>query len=599
MFGGPRAPTVTGMRWDAGFPSIAAVLSAGAVLGGTLVAANGPAASAAVAATGPDAIAAKKKPRGAKPKARPVSGRLSRPGYTVIAIGANGDARSTRARGGHFKLRPPAMRFTLQLRGPDGRYAGPVVVGSDRRGRRAILGIRAGAKLGKIKVKRGRGYARLRRPLARKWADPSRSALARHGVPIGAGNFGLVRSHHAHGGLPGDTDLDGVPDTIDIDDDGDLILDNYDRSTIRRTTQGASNSSPPIPLNGLGLGQVTTDLGQGEIGVVNVNGGSTDAEVAATQASNGRIGLGWLSIDPGTGELNCGTLVYCSAGGTGRLDTGSAPRSQSPPFPECCDPDADGLGTLTVLPPAPGFTGFVSEEMGGMSLYHGATQDQIRAGDVLIVRGLSHGTVQEAATSVGFVFSTLPALAAYGDGQGDSAQFTYPAQCPSGPVPNVFCPQPVRAGPGGDVTLTLTLWRPQRRHIAGDPGEGEWMDVGNLAYATAVVPAFAHPLGTGTCPAGDYSALDANLTPAPPSPFVSGPMLKGGAAFVDLGGDQPSNPANTVSFTLNVSDCMASTQGAPPSTSEPFNVNFSVFSLSNLGTIESMASSSAPFQLQP
>jgi hypothetical protein len=232
-----------------------------------------------------------------------------------------------------------------------------------------------------------------------------------------------------------------------------------------------------------------------------------------------------------------------------------------------------------------------------MSLFHGATQDQIRAGDVLIVRGKSHSTVQEAATSVGFVFSTLPALAAYDDGQGDSAKFTYPAECPSGLVSNGFCPQPVRTGSGGDVILTLTLWRPQRQHIAGDPGDGKWMDVGNLAYATSVVPASGLWSGASMCPASDYSAVDANLAPAPPSPFVSGPTLKGGAAYVDQSGDQPSSSANTFSFTLNVSDCMA--QGASPSVSAPFMVGITAFALSNFGTIESMAHSTASFQLQP
>lgn len=575
---------------NASIPLLALLLIAGVSFAGA-------AATPAIGAGDPGAISAKKTH---KKMYAPIQGRLSKRGYTVIALAANGNARSVQARGRSFRIRPPARRFTLQLRGPDGRYAGPVVVGNESRGRRAILGLVAGAKLGRVEVKHGRGYAKLARRPRASWVDSRRVALAKHGVPIGAGNFGLVRSRHAHGGLLGDSDLDGVPDTIDIDDDGDLILDNYDRSTNRHTTRAASTSGPPpIPLNGLGLGQVTTDLGEGEVGVTNVNGGSTDAQIAATQVDNGRLSLGWLNIEPGSGELNCGTLVYCSPGGTGRLYGGATPRSGAPSFPECCDPDGDGFGTLTPLAPSPGFPAPPSGEAGGMSIYHGATQDQVRAGDVLIVRGASHGTVQEAATSVGFVFSTLPALAAYSDGQGDSATFAYPTTCPFGPTPGSFCPQPVRAGPGGDVLLALTLWRPQRRHIAGDPGESEWMDVGNLAYATRVTPSSGPTSTPGTCPERDYSAIDAGLAPAPPSPFVSGPMLNGGAAFVDLSGDRPSDPANTFSFTLNVTDCLTAIQGAPPSTSSPFTIQLSAFSLSNLGTIESMAHSSAPFQLQP
>jgi len=62
----------------------------------------------------------------------------------------------------------------------------------------------------------------------------------------------------------------------------------------------------------------------------------------------------------------------------------------------------------------------------------------------------------ESASSVGFIFSTVSAPAAYSDGQGNSGAFSYPYT--RGPVP-------VRAGPSGDVLLTLTFWRPQRQRI--------------------------------------------------------------------------------------------------------------------------------------
>jgi hypothetical protein len=86
-----------------------------------------------------------------------ISGTLSRPGYTVIALASNGKATSVRASHGSFSLRPPAASVTLQLRGADGIYAGPVVIGSDQKGVRAIVGVRAGARLGKITVNVRRG----------------------------------------------------------------------------------------------------------------------------------------------------------------------------------------------------------------------------------------------------------------------------------------------------------------------------------------------------------------------------------------------------------------------------------------------------------
>src|SRR6187402_2790036 len=187
-------------------------------------------------------------PANATAKLKPITGTLSKPGYTVIALAPDGKARAVPAKRGRFRLRPPGHSkpttgFTLQLRGPDGTYAGPIVIAREKKGKGAILGVRPGAKLGKVRI--ANGYAMLRTKLAPKLVDGSLRARARKGVPIGAakgaGKAGLVRSKHAKGGAPGDSDLDGIPDTLDIDDDGDLILDDYDRST-RRVTQAASSS---------------------------------------------------------------------------------------------------------------------------------------------------------------------------------------------------------------------------------------------------------------------------------------------------------------------------------------------------------------------
>ncbi len=132
-------------------------------------------------------------PASATARPKPITGKLSKPGYTVIALGIDGRATSVVAKHGNFKLRPPAKTVTLQLRAPDGVYAGPIVVGQDKQGKRALLGVKAGAKLGKVKVKGGKGYAKPKKKLAKEWLDMKLTATAKKGVPIGAGNFGLVR----------------------------------------------------------------------------------------------------------------------------------------------------------------------------------------------------------------------------------------------------------------------------------------------------------------------------------------------------------------------------------------------------------------------
>jgi hypothetical protein len=453
-----------------------------------------------------------------------ITGKLSKPGYTVIALAANGKATSALAKRGRFRLRPPASPVTLHLRAKSGRYAGPIVLGGERRGRRAILGVRAGARLGTIRVRRG--YAKVRKQVPTKWVDGKRWALASKGVPIGAGRFGRVRSRHAGSGTPGDLDLDGIPDPLDVDDDGDLILDNLDRSTRARAAQA-----------GGGFG-IHSDLGLPIYDTANANSpGSTDEQIEATLP---RLGVLYLEIlSAGSSELDCTGLVYCSNGGTGRVPVNFNP-PEGPRFPECCDPDGDGFGTLAPAPnQGPGAR--------HMALLHGATTAQIRTGDVLVERVTTGGVESQFPASVQFVFATGSALVAYADTAGNSATVSYPVAGyqpgPPGPGTNDN-PFPVAAGADGNVVVTLTFWRPQRRPIPPEPGA--WTDIGGLTYATRLS-------GVGlTCPQSAMSDSDPNLTPA------TSPVFGMGGGFTDLASDRPASAANTFTYTLNVTQCLAS-----------------------------------------
>jgi hypothetical protein len=187
----------------ASFPLLAALLAASVLLASLT-------ASPTIGAGSHDAVAKKKKKK-KKKKNAPIRGKLSKRGYTVIALADNGVAKAVLLRRRSFRLRPPAKRVTLQLRAPDGTYAGPVILDSEKHGKRAIVGVRAGAKLGQIKVKGRKGYAKLAHKSAKRWIKAKRWARARHGVPIGNGrNVGLVRSGRAHG-RAADPDRDGVP----------------------------------------------------------------------------------------------------------------------------------------------------------------------------------------------------------------------------------------------------------------------------------------------------------------------------------------------------------------------------------------------------
>ena len=465
-------------------------------------------------------------PASAAPKR--ITGKLSKPGYTVIALAANGKATSVHLAGRRFRLRPPASRVTLHLRARSGRYAGPVVVAKRRKGRRAILGVRAGARLGRIKVRRG--YAKVRKRLPKKSVDKRRWARARKGVPIGVRVFGRVRTPPGQATVLGDRDLDGIPDPLDVDDDGDLILDNLDPSPGARAAQAQS------------VFGIHSDLGLPIYDTANANApGSTDGQIETTLP---RLGILNINILPGeSAELDCGLLVYCSRGGTGRVPVNRNPPS-GPPFPECCDADGNGLGALATAPGLP--PGAQS-----LTLLHGANTAQIRTGDVLIQRVTTGGVESQFPASVQFVFATAVALVSYADTAGNSATVPYPVAGyqPGPPGPGTIdSPFPVAAGPDGNVVLRLTFWRPQRRPIPPEPGA--WTDIGGLTYATGLS-------GVGVaCPQSALSTTDPNLTPSPVGGM--GGALAMGGGFRDRAPDGPASTANTVTYSLNVTQCLAS-----------------------------------------
>lgn len=487
----------------------------------------------------------------------PITGKLSKPGYTVIALGADGEARSARQRRGRFKLRPPSESVTLHLRGPYGKYAGPIVVRG--RGRNVVVGVRAGARLGLVKVRDG--YGRVARRLPSRAIDRGRVARARRGVPIGAGVYGRVRSRGARAaGVGDDRDLDGVPGALDIDDDGDLVLDNVERSRRVRSAQGQTPNTLGAPL------YLQPELFLPLHRTTNAN--ATALSVADIDAALSEFGR--LSLDiagEGSAELDCGRpqqrtdpalggLAYCTRGGTGM-------KAFFPPtgrFPEEFDPDGNGLGAI-------GDRFF---------LLHGATTAQIGTGDVLIERITNGGAVTEHAGTLQYVFATVPALVSYSDTAGHAAAMSYPVapstspgcgdpSCAGGPgTPGNALP--VGPGPGGDIVLTITQWRPQRRPIEGEACLAEtppceWVEIGRLTYSAGFncVPGLPEQEGCALkhCPPSAFSTPDGSEVS--PTEFGFRPPLMGG--LLDSASDRAASRANSFTYTLNLSDCVRDPRG--------------------------------------
>ena len=212
-----------------------------------------------------------------------IEGRLPA-SYTVVALAADGRTRAVENVRGDFELVPPARTVTLHLLGSTGRYLGPVVVAGS--GRHAVVRVRAGAKLGTLRVREG--WARAGRKVPSRRQGRGRAARARAGVPIGAGVLGRVRSRASGPSGPGrDTDLDGIPGRDDVDDDGDLVLDVRDRPVGRRAANGLARAG------GLDACIDPVCSGTAAVGVGGLDDGDTALVISIVAAVLALLSLAW------------------------------------------------------------------------------------------------------------------------------------------------------------------------------------------------------------------------------------------------------------------------------------------------------------------
>ncbi len=476
----------------------------------------------------------------------PVTGTLSTAGYTVIAISTTNGRTSTAIHTGkRFTVASPGPRMTLQLVSPKGSYAGTVVVG--RKGAKVIVGIRAGARLGTVRVYRG--YAKPVKPLAAKYMDRSRTALANTaGVPVGVLAYGLVKrtatemSREAQTSPPpggantpntaqagADPDQDGVPSGMDIDANGNGVID-------------ANDPAAPRPAGF----QTFTNL------FVNL---AETVNAAAEPGSTSRIDslmvqrqeLVFLNVPSGA-TLDCNGLTWCSPGGTGRIQPASAGNQPQPggtttPFPACCLQGGYGLISGTSQSAGDGTEFRIFPRAGSTGL---------RSGDTMVMRVPQGSGVREVAGAIGFVFNTVPALRSWSAGT-RSAAITYPV-APGGVGASMNNPFLLDRT---SLNLTFTLWRPQRSAItaAGEPAG--YMDIGHLRYQIQLPNAPGSSLSTGAtgpvqCPQSTLSSTDANL--------VAGSGSDVGEVR-DQTDDQPASPANTLAFTLDLGACITAKGG--------------------------------------
>jgi hypothetical protein len=561
-----------------------------------------------------------------------LSGRLSVPGYTVAVVGYNGKAVFSRRRS--FRVRAPDLKVTVQLVDTHGRYGGPVVFGGSAS--RAIVGVKAGTNLGAILVVPASGYAHVSHKLAASRLDTGRWAYAKRGVPIGNGhNFGLVTSatKGSAQGAGADPAHIGVPNEFNIALPGTRVLKALapaKRTTARAKTKAPTDTKelrygpmaavadvcppppnaappgctppqpgPPSPNGptgptGPGLAQTQLSPWMAQMFLpmdqtVNADvAGVTRAELDANLQAN--LNLVLLNIpSAGRVELNCNGLSFCAKGGTGQARLEALPNPDGvpglTPFPSSSLDAATGFGEL-IGPDVP--TGLLGGHANGgheFSLDPHATTAQIGSGDVITELVTDHGLTTQIPTTIGFVFSTVPAITAYTDSAANSANITYPDTTALGTVDN---PLKVAAGPNGDVVMTFTVLRPQRTGVPG-AGEPAFMDIGNLGYMLDYVPAPAPGAspspgsseGPG-CATASYSNPSSKLTIKGPGTGVGGiGPTTGQSWLVDSAADQRASATNTISFSVDLTRCLADKGTASFPVGQPVEFDLSANSQSS------------------
>jgi hypothetical protein len=173
----------------------------------------------------------------------------------------------------------------------------------------------------------------------------------------------------------------------------------------------------------------------------------------------------------------------------------------------------------------------------------GAEFDEIGAGDTFIERVTAGTRSLEAPGMLNYTFTSTPAITAWSDDAGTTTtSVAYPIA--PGTPGTAAAPAEVQADAAGDIVLTFTLWRPQRPRIA--PFEARWVDIGGLGYSVDVPNA---PGGVGTAP-GRCAA--STLTEGDPNLSADGDELRDAAL------DRAADPANTLTFTVNMTDCLGS-----------------------------------------
>jgi hypothetical protein len=492
-------------------------------------------------------------------------------GYKLLLVQSDGRARKATitSRAGKFTINGARLaNASLHLVGPDGSYGGPVVLKA--RSSRAYVFIRGKANLNLRSIAVKSGWARVScAPTGRYQTLPAFTAKAVSGRPAGAGKLGRVRTSTPLGlrGAGADLDRDGVVSAFDIDDNGNLVLNNVDRSgrgasRPRAGSPGAAALSAPARGGGEPLGPPPLD--------------TTGQFFMFSNFWPTAVGP-WTALPAASVNANISTIVDIDALIDRYLPMALSLAMEAPDgtpaqldgldnsyvaehvvdgvtYPlvglDYATPTYSSLGILDLIPDPRHPT--------GCPLKPGALADEISGGDCFVMT-TSNGTNYPG--TLNFAFNTAPALKSYQfdtDAQPtDIVYDTDAVQLRDGRRELGGVQVEVPTTPARASTVTLTFWRPQRKATPGEAASPRgWVDIGGLWYAVdASVPrqGMDDP-GTGTASVvGAISSIRANGATVPPPPWEGG--------VLDPVADLPADPSDTISFTLDLAECYSSWSG--------------------------------------
>lgn len=450
--------------------------------------------------------------------------------YKVVAVAK--DSRSTVANvsaSGAFRI--SAKRgTTLQLVSTTGRYFGPIVAAKGSKAYATLTG--TGGNLGSIAVMSG-GFGTVKYGMKNKKIFSNKPSIFynKSTGPRGAGKFGLVSAAVTSAQkdigtlaseLGEDGDKDGLPDLLDLDDDGDLLLDVNDEVTHQDADFSAASFST------LRLDLVSS--------LDPSASGSTDSILDDFVKNNLILALFVRNHTGGAQTLSavnidCQSLNYCKSGsGTATIRMDNGPLAEGATW-VTYDPDGDSLPNLQLTNS--------SERAAEIGIRPRATRSELRPGDTVFFKLATSTGNLTIPGIIPFYFVTAPTVTQYTDAAGVSGTIIYPVS---------------EGGAGTDsnpiqlqgTNLSLTFRRPVRQNVEGAEAAG-LIEMGGLQYG---IEMSVQGSETGyRCATSEYSGLSSTLSAI--SGGSSAQILK------DSGSDAPTSASGgMLSFTVAVGTCL-------------------------------------------